>query len=48
MYFLLRLAAVASAANKGIKKKIHGSGTTTVARSSERLKDVMKINLLKI
>ena len=49
----LRITAVASALDAGIqkkkKKKIHGSGTTTLLITNEKMNDIMKIyKLLKI
>ena len=44
----LGITAAASAINTGIqKKKIHGSGTTTLIISNEEINDIMKI-LLKV
>ena len=39
----LGLTASASAADAGIKKKIYGSGTTTLVISNEEMNDIMKI-----
>ena len=39
----LGITAAASAIDAGIKKKIHGSGTTTLTISNEEIKDIMKI-----
>ena len=40
---LLGITATASAADSGIQKKIHCSGTTALIISNEEIKDVMKI-----
>ena len=39
----LGLAAAISAIDAGIKKKIHGSGTTTLIISNKEINDVIKI-----
>ena len=39
----LGIKAAASAINAGIKKKIHGSGTTTLIISNKEMNDIMKI-----
>ena len=39
----LGITAAASAIDAGIKKKIHGSGTTTSVISIEEMNDIMKI-----
>ena len=39
----LGITTAASAIDAGIKKKIHGSGTTTLIISNEEIKDIMKI-----
>ena len=39
----LGIAAVASAIDAGIQKKIHGSGSTTSIISNEEINDIMKI-----
>ena len=39
----LGITAAASAIDAGIKKKIHGSGTTTLIISNEKMNDIMKI-----
>ena len=39
----LGITAAASAIDAGIKKKIHGSGTTTLIISNEQMNDIMKI-----
>ena len=40
----LGITAAASAIDAGIQKKIHGSGTTTLANSNEEMNDIMKID----
>ena len=39
----LGITVAASAIDAGIKKKIHGSGTTTLIISDEEMNDIMKI-----
>ena len=39
----LGITAAASALDAGIKKKIHGSGNTTLIISNEEMNDIMKI-----
>ena len=39
----LGIAAAASVIDAGIRKKIHGSGTTTLIISTEEMNDIMKI-----
>ena len=39
----LEITAAASAIDAGIRKKIHGSGTTTLIISNEEMNDIMKI-----
>ena len=39
----LGVTAAASAIDAGIKKKIHGSGNTTLTISNEEMNDIMKI-----
>ena len=39
----LGITAVASANDAGIRKKIHGSGTTTLIISNKEMNDIMKI-----
>ena len=39
----LGITATASAIDVGIQKKIHGSGTTTLLISNEKMNDTMKI-----
>ena len=39
----LRITAAASAIDVGIKKKIHGSGSTTLIISNKEMNDIMKI-----
>ena len=39
----LRITAAASAIDAGIQKKIHGSGTTTLIISNEKMNDIIKI-----
>ena len=40
----LEISAAASAINAGVqKKKIHGSGTTTLINSNEEINDIIKI-----
>ena len=39
----LGITAAASAIDAGIQKKIHGSGTTTLIISNEKMNDIMKI-----
>ena len=39
----LEITAAASAIDAGIKKKKHGSGTTTLITSSEEMNDIKKI-----
>ena len=39
----LRITAAASAIDAGTRKKIHGSGTTTVIISNKEMNDIMKI-----
>ena len=39
----LAITAAASAIDVGIQKKIHGSGTTTLIISNEKMNDIMKI-----
>ena len=39
----LGITAAASAIDAGIQKKIHGSGTTTLIMSNEKMNDIMKI-----
>ena len=39
----LGLITAASAADSGIHKKISGPGTTTLVKSNEEMKDIMKI-----
>ena len=39
----LGIAAVASAIDGAIQKKMHGSGTTTFLISNEEMNDIMKI-----
>ena len=39
----LRITAAASAINARIKKKIHGSGNTTLLISNEEMNDIIKI-----
>ena len=40
---LLRITAAAWAIDARIRKKIHGSGTTTLIISNEEMNDIMKI-----
>ena len=40
---LLGITAAASAIDAGIRKKIHGSGTTTLIISDKEMNDIMKI-----
>ena len=39
----LWITAAASGTDAGIQKKIHGSGTTTLIISYEKMNDIMKI-----
>ena len=39
----LGITAAASAIDAGIRKKIHGSGTTTLKISNEEMNDIMKV-----
>ena len=39
----LGITTVSSAIDAGIRKKIHGSGTTTLIISNEEMNDIMKI-----
>ena len=39
----LSITAAVSAIDAGIQKKIHGSGTTTLIISNEKMNDMMKI-----
>ena len=41
----LGITAVASANDGGIRKKIHGSGTTTLITSNKEMNDIIKIVL---
>ena len=39
----LRITAADSVIDAGVQKKMHGSGTTTLITSNEKINDVMKI-----
>ena len=43
IWALLRITAAASAIDAGIQKKIHGSGTTTLIISNNKVNDIVKI-----
>ena len=43
IWALLRITAAASAIDAGIQKKIHGSGTTTLIISNNKVNDIIKI-----